>query len=198
LEINLHQPMIHRIEKRLFASGQITHFLTGAIVVIAALGCTQPVQAAPEIVVNKKAGDTALRLLVDKPAVGADPASSVLWYGQPARTWMTEALPLGGMFFGLTATGRLGPDGLNYESQLRVLHTGGTVRVDSTPMAPWPACGPATASKWILFGEPGRLESATLRSNASAKARLRYGAQCGELNLRPGESVKLDVNLKRR
>lgn len=42
----------------------------------------------------------------------ADPASSVLWYEQPARTWMTEALPLGGgslggMFFGLTTTERV-------------------------------------------------------------------------------------------
>ena len=42
----------------------------------------------------------------------ADPASSVLWYDQPARTWMTEALPLGngslgGMFFGLTTTERV-------------------------------------------------------------------------------------------
>jgi alpha-L-fucosidase 2 len=39
-------------------------------------------------------------------------ASSVLWYDQPARTWMTEALPLGngslgGMFFGLTETERV-------------------------------------------------------------------------------------------
>jgi alpha-L-fucosidase 2 len=45
-------------------------------------------------------------------AQGADPASSVLWYKQPARTWMTEALPLGngslgGMFFGLTTTERV-------------------------------------------------------------------------------------------
>ena len=185
------------------------------------------------------------------PAVVADPASSVLWYGQPARTWMTEALPLGGgslggMFFGLTTTervqfnhntlwtgdekdtgryqafgdvfvqlghtqpadyrrsldvdramltvsyraggvryertafashpaqvvvyqftadqpgaysgrvwladmhdapvvgagdrltaaGRLGPDGLEYESQLRVLHSGGKVRLESAPRAP--------------------------------------------------------------
>lgn len=185
------------------------------------------------------------------PAGGADPASSLLWYDQPARTWMTEALPLGGgslggMFFGLTttervqfnhntlwtgdeqdtgryqafgdifiqlghvqpsdyrrqldldratltvsyrangvryernafashpanvvvyqltadrpgaysgriwladmheaavtgtgdrltATGRLGPDGLDYESRLRVLHAGGTVRADSTPLQP--------------------------------------------------------------
>lgn len=42
----------------------------------------------------------------------ADPASSVLWYDQPARTWMTEALPvgngsLGGMVFGLTDTERI-------------------------------------------------------------------------------------------
>jgi alpha-L-fucosidase 2 len=42
----------------------------------------------------------------------ADPASSVLWYDQPARAWMTEALPLGagslgGMFFGLTTTERV-------------------------------------------------------------------------------------------
>jgi alpha-L-fucosidase 2 len=39
-------------------------------------------------------------------------ANSVLWYEQPARTWMTEALPLGGgslggMFFGLTDTERV-------------------------------------------------------------------------------------------
>jgi alpha-L-fucosidase 2 len=184
-------------------------------------------------------------------AIAAAPASSVLWYDQPARTWMTEALPLGGgslggMFFGLTATervqfnhntlwtgdeqdtgryqafgdvyvqlghaaptgyrrqldleravlnvsyqaggvryertayashpaqvvvyqftadrpgaysgrvwladmhdaaitgagdrltaaGRLGADGLAYESQLRVLHTGGKVRIESAPLAP--------------------------------------------------------------
>ena len=42
----------------------------------------------------------------------ADVASSVLWYDQPARSWMTEALPLGngslgGMFFGLTETERV-------------------------------------------------------------------------------------------
>ncbi len=42
----------------------------------------------------------------------ADPASTELWYDQPARTWMTEALPigngsLGGMIFGLTATERV-------------------------------------------------------------------------------------------
>ena len=42
----------------------------------------------------------------------SDPASSVLWYERPARTWMTEALPLGGgslggMFFGLTETERV-------------------------------------------------------------------------------------------
>lgn len=41
-----------------------------------------------------------------------NPANSVLWYDQPARTWMTEALPLGngslgGMFFGLTTTERV-------------------------------------------------------------------------------------------
>jgi len=35
--------------------------------------------------------------------------TNVLWYAQPARSWMTEALPLGngslgGMFFGLTGT----------------------------------------------------------------------------------------------
>ncbi len=41
-----------------------------------------------------------------------NPASSVLWYEQPARSWMTEALPLGnaslgGMFFGLTDTERV-------------------------------------------------------------------------------------------
>ncbi len=40
------------------------------------------------------------------------PASSVLWYEQPARSWMTEALPLGnaslgGMFFGLSDTERV-------------------------------------------------------------------------------------------
>ncbi|MBW8780620.1 MAG: glycoside hydrolase N-terminal domain-containing protein [Verrucomicrobia bacterium] len=38
--------------------------------------------------------------------------TNVLWYAQPARSWMTEALPLGngslgGMFFGLTATERI-------------------------------------------------------------------------------------------
>ncbi|MBN2683968.1 MAG: glycoside hydrolase family 95 protein [Pontiellaceae bacterium] len=42
----------------------------------------------------------------------ANEASSVLWYNQPARSWMTEALPLGngslgGMFFGLTETERV-------------------------------------------------------------------------------------------
>jgi alpha-L-fucosidase 2 len=42
----------------------------------------------------------------------ADPASSVLWYDQPARSWMTEALPIGGgslgaMLFGLTDVERL-------------------------------------------------------------------------------------------
>ena len=45
-------------------------------------------------------------------ATPADPASSMLWYDQPARTWMTEALPvgngsLGGMVFGLTKTERI-------------------------------------------------------------------------------------------
>ncbi|MBW8782927.1 MAG: glycoside hydrolase family 95 protein [Verrucomicrobia bacterium] len=38
--------------------------------------------------------------------------TNVLWYAQPARSWMTEALPLGngslgGMFFGLTGTERV-------------------------------------------------------------------------------------------
>jgi alpha-L-fucosidase 2 len=42
----------------------------------------------------------------------ASPASSVLWYQQPARSWMTEALPigegsLGAMLFGLTTTERV-------------------------------------------------------------------------------------------
>src|SRR4051812_21112913 len=46
------------------------------------------------------------------PAMPANPANSVLWYDQPARTWMTEALPLGngslgGMAFGLTTTERV-------------------------------------------------------------------------------------------
>ena len=46
------------------------------------------------------------------PARFADPASSILWYEQPARTWMTEALPIGGgslgaMLFGLTDVERL-------------------------------------------------------------------------------------------
>jgi alpha-L-fucosidase 2 len=44
------------------------------------------------------------------PAAPTD--ANVLWYAQPARTWMTEALPLGngslgGMFFGLTGTERI-------------------------------------------------------------------------------------------
>ena len=49
----------------------------------------------------------------ETPTTGpGDPASSVLWYAQPARAWMTEALPLGngslgGMFFGLTGTERI-------------------------------------------------------------------------------------------
>ena len=39
-------------------------------------------------------------------------ANTVLWYKQPARSWMTEALPLGNgslgaMMFGLTQTERL-------------------------------------------------------------------------------------------
>ena len=42
----------------------------------------------------------------------AIPAANYLWYAQPARSWMTEALPLGngslgGMFFGLTSTERI-------------------------------------------------------------------------------------------
>ena len=46
------------------------------------------------------------------PAQISDPASSVLWYAQPARSWMTEALPIGGgslgaMLFGLTDVERL-------------------------------------------------------------------------------------------
>ncbi len=57
----------------------------------------------------------AAALSVISPARGespANPANSVLWYDQPARTWMTEALPLGngslgGMFFGLTTTERV-------------------------------------------------------------------------------------------
>jgi alpha-L-fucosidase 2 len=49
-----------------------------------------------------------------------------------------------------------------------------------------------------LIWRAGRLESATLRSGASASARLRHGAQRVELTLRPGEPVKLDGNLRRR
>lgn len=46
------------------------------------------------------------------PAPAANPANSVLWYDHPARTWMTEALPLGNgslgaMVFGLTSTERI-------------------------------------------------------------------------------------------
>ncbi len=42
----------------------------------------------------------------------AIPPTNQLWYAQPARSWMTEALPLGngslgGMFFGLTSTERI-------------------------------------------------------------------------------------------
>ena len=42
----------------------------------------------------------------------ATPAANYLWYDQSARSWMTEALPLGngslgGMFFGLTSTERI-------------------------------------------------------------------------------------------
>jgi alpha-L-fucosidase 2 len=49
-----------------------------------------------------------------------------------------------------------------------------------------------------LVWRAGRLESTTLRSGASVKARLRYGAQRGELTLRPGELVNLDGSLQRR
>ena len=59
----------------------------------------------------------ALGAAILTPAFAADTptpnrASSVLWYEQPARSWMTEALPLGGgslggMFFGLTETERV-------------------------------------------------------------------------------------------
>ena len=45
-------------------------------------------------------------------AQAASQASTVLWYEQPARSWMTEALPigagsLGAMLFGLTTTERV-------------------------------------------------------------------------------------------
>ena len=45
-------------------------------------------------------------------AQAASPANSVLWYDGPARSWMTEALPigegsLGAMLFGLTTTERV-------------------------------------------------------------------------------------------
>lgn len=50
---------------------------------------------------------------MSSPSTGAvSPANSVLWYAQPARSWMTEALPigegsLGAMLFGLTTTERV-------------------------------------------------------------------------------------------
>ncbi len=51
-------------------------------------------------------------VLTTGSSAAANPAESMLWYQQPARTWMTEALPLGngslgGMFFGLTETERI-------------------------------------------------------------------------------------------
>ena len=51
-----------------------------------------------------------LSLLTVGQSSSAD--TNVLWYAQPARSWMTEALPLGngalgGMLFGLTATERV-------------------------------------------------------------------------------------------
>ncbi|WP_428312927.1 glycoside hydrolase family 95 protein [Hydrocarboniphaga sp.] len=47
-----------------------------------------------------------------KPEAESGSASDMLWYAQPARAWMTEALPigngrLGAMLFGLTQTERL-------------------------------------------------------------------------------------------
>ena len=58
------------------------------------------------------AGLLSALLLLIGPAQAQPEASSVLWYDQPARTWMTEALPigegaLGAMLFGLTDTERV-------------------------------------------------------------------------------------------
>ncbi len=226
--------------------------LMGAVLAVA-LRSVEASVATPTSTVSGNVSNVALTAMsapAAMPAAAANPASSVLWYGEPARTWMTEALPLGGgslggMFFGLTntervqfnhntlwtgdeqetgryqafgdifvqlghtqptdyrrqldleravltvsyradgvqyertafashpaqvvmyqfkadkpgaysgriwladmhdaalrgegdrltATGRLGADGLEYESQVRVLHTGGRVRVESNPLA---------------------------------------------------------------
>ena len=55
---------------------------------------------------------TSQPLIALSPVEPSAAPSSVLWYAQPARSWMTEALPigngqLGGMFFGLTGTERI-------------------------------------------------------------------------------------------
>ena len=81
-------------------------------------------------------------------------------------------------------------------------HTGEIVLLPALPKA-WPD-GFVTGLRARggievdLIWRAGRLESATLRSGASASARLRHGAQRVELTLRPGEPVKLDGNLRRR
>jgi alpha-L-fucosidase 2 len=54
----------------------------------------------------------SLALVCGPSAYAASPENSVLWYAQPARSWMTEALPigegsLGAMLFGLTTTERV-------------------------------------------------------------------------------------------
>ena len=55
---------------------------------------------------------TSQPLIALSPVEPSAAPSSVLWYAQPARSWMTEALPLGngqlgGMLFGLTGTERI-------------------------------------------------------------------------------------------
>ena len=74
------------------------------------LAVATPAQAAPHRL-SAPAGFPGPEGPAD-PGLPADPAGSILWYEQPAFSWMTEALPLGGgslgaMLFGLTDVERL-------------------------------------------------------------------------------------------
>jgi alpha-L-fucosidase 2 len=81
-------------------------------------------------------------------------------------------------------------------------HAGEIVLLPALPQA-WPS-GAVTGLRARggfevdLVWQAGRLEAATVRNVSGTGARLRCGGHTAELNLRPGEQVRLEGNLTRR
>jgi alpha-L-fucosidase 2 len=81
-------------------------------------------------------------------------------------------------------------------------HAGEIVLLPALPQA-WPAGSVAGLRarggyEVDLAWRAGRLESATLRNVSGTRAKVRSGARTIELNLRPGEQVRLEENLTTR